>query len=250
MSDVSRSERLRAVLLGLCCHGTFLYAVWTMFWAIESGMRDGHGALRGISAIAANMLLVAQFPLVHSFLLDSQGRKILAKIGGRRGGDLSTTTFAFISSLQLLAVFKLWSPSGINLFELPHPLLGIMESLYCLSWLLLARAMLDAGFQVQSGALGWWSVARGKKPTYPGMPERGTFRVVRQPIYLAFALILWTSPAGTFDRLMLASFWTHYLFFGPRRKELRFEQFFGDAFRAYRARTPYFFPSIRFRRSA
>jgi hypothetical protein len=42
---------------------------------------------------------------------------------------------------------------------------------------------------VQTGALGWRAIARGERPRYASFfPERGLFRVCRQPVYVAFAL--------------------------------------------------------------
>ena len=34
------------------------------------------------------------------------------------------------------------------------------------------------------------------QPNYPDMPKTGLFAIIRQPIYLSFALTLWTFPFG------------------------------------------------------
>ena len=74
---------------------------------------------------------------------------------------------------------------------------AIMCGLYAASWLLLMKARFDAGAEVQSRALGWMSLMQNKRPVYPGMPQLGLFRLIRQPIYAAFALTLWTVPVWT-----------------------------------------------------
>ena len=74
------------------------------------------------------------------------------------------------------------------------------------------------------------------------MPERGTFATCRQPIYLGFSLILWTAPGWTLDRLVLALVWSAYCYLGPRLKERRFAQRYGERFERYRTRTAYFLP--------
>ena len=104
------------------------------------------------------------------------------------GATLATTTYATIASLQLLALFTLWTPSGIVVWRAEGAMFGVMCALFALSWLLLTKASFDAGPELQSGALGWTALARGIAPRYPDMPERGLFRVVRQPIYVAFAV--------------------------------------------------------------
>ena len=76
------------------------------------------------------------------------------------------------------------------------------------------------------------------------MPERGTFRHSRQPIYLAFLLILVSSPVWTADKVGFVIVWGSYLVFAPRLKERRLERAYGERFRAYRAHTPYFLPQV------
>ena len=69
----------RAVAMALLCHGVFGVAVGSMAVSLATGMRHGLGPLSGASAWLANALLVAQFPLVHSWLL-GRGRGWLAKL--------------------------------------------------------------------------------------------------------------------------------------------------------------------------
>jgi protein-S-isoprenylcysteine O-methyltransferase Ste14 len=76
------------------------------------------------------------------------------------------------------------------------------------------------------------------------MPVRGLFRVVRQPIYVAFALTLWTVPVWTPDQLALATVFTLYCLLAPRLKERRFAARYGARFDKYRSRVPYATPRI------
>lgn len=241
---IATTDRIRALILGILCHGIFLFAVWQMFWGIASGLTTGRGTVPAPWNLLANFALLVQFAFGHSFLLSRRGRAISSKIGGRQGAKLASTIFALITSAQLAAVFFFWSPSQIELFSLTPLEIQILFVCYGAAWLFLGRAMYDAGIQLQTGALGWWAVFRKKRPEYPPMPTRGTFRVVRQPIYLAFTLILWSAPSGSLDHFILALPWTAYLILGPLLKERRFEQFFGDSFRTYKSLTPYFIPRL------
>jgi hypothetical protein len=119
---------------------------------------------------------------------------------------------------------------------------------YAASWLLLTKASFDAGPSVQSGALGWMALFQGRKPVFPDMPETGLFRVVRQPIYVSFALILWCVPVWTPDQLLLATVYTAYCIVAPRFKEQRFKRFYGDRFRAYQVRVPYWIPTLNWKK--
>ena len=114
-----------------------------------------------------------------------------------------------------------------------------------MAWLLLLKASFDAGAEVQSGALGWMSYLQDIRPVFPDMPTRGLFAVIRQPIYVAFALTLWAVPVWTPDQLAVALVLTGYCLLAPMLKEKRFEERYGARFNSYRAKTPYAVPRLR-----
>lgn len=231
--------------MGLVCHGVFAVAVLAMIAAMFFGMSESLGRVPWPWALGANGLLLIQFPLVHSALLSRRGRAVLARIvPGPHGGTLSTTTYAVIASAQLLALFALWTPSGIVWWRAEGAAFWAVCTAYAAAWLLLIKASWDAGAEVQSGALGWMSLAAKRKPRFPPMPERGLFAVIRQPIYLAFALTLWTVPVWTPDQLVLALGYTGYCLAAPRLKERRFSAIHGAAFESYRDRVPYMVPGL------
>jgi protein-S-isoprenylcysteine O-methyltransferase Ste14 len=237
---------LIALLYGAACHGIFAVSVAAMISAMWFGMSRSLGTVPEPWSWGANLLLLLQFPLGHSVLLSDRGRRWLARLApAPHGTTLATTSYAIVASLQLLVLFALWTPSGIVWWQAEGTALWAMTGLYAAAWGLLAKASLDAGAQLQSGALGWTALARGVRPVYPDMPERGLFRFVRQPIYVSFALTLWTVPVWTPDQLLLAVVLTVYCVFGPRLKERRFERAFGARFAAYRARVPYWLPLPR-----
>ena len=119
-----------------------------------------------------------------------------------------------------------------------------MTTAYAASWLILLKASFDAGAEVQSGALGWMSLVARIRPVFPDMPTRGLFRLIRQPIYVAFALTLWTVLVWTPDQLALAIGFTAYCLLAPRLKERRFAARYGARFDRYRAAVPYALPRL------
>lgn len=164
---------------------------------------------------------------------------------GKHGATLGTTTYAIIDSVQLLALFALWTASGIVWWQAQGWALCAIGAAYAAAWLLLAKASFDAGAEVQSGALGGIPMLQNIPPRFPGMPTGGLFRLIRQPIYVAFALTLWTVPVWMPDQLALAIAVTAYCLAAPKLKERRFEARYGDRFRAYRRRVPYAVPRVR-----
>lgn len=234
-----------AFAYGFACHLTFTLAVGAMIVAMFFGMSESLGRAPEPWSYLANILLLLQFPISHSLLLSERGRKVLGWFAPAEFAQtLGTTTFALIASLQLLALFALWTPTGIVWWRAEGGLFFVFCALYAAAWLLLIWASYDAGAEVQSGALGWMSLAQNIKPVFPDMPTRGLFRIIRQPIYVSFALTLWTVPVWTPDQLLLASVLTAYCLLAPKLKEMRFEKRYGEQFRAYRKEVPYAFPKL------
>ncbi|WP_299682477.1 isoprenylcysteine carboxylmethyltransferase family protein [uncultured Roseobacter sp.] len=235
-----------ALAFGLTVHLVFAAGVLAMVLAMYFGMSESLGTVPWPSAAGVNALLILQFPIAHSFFLTGPGMKILAYlVRGPHGGTLGTTTYAIIASLQLFILFAFWTPSGIIWWQAEGWALYVITTLYAMSWLLLLKASWDAGAEVQAGALGWMSLMKNAKPRFPDMPTTGLFRIIRQPIYVAFAFTLWTVPVWTPDQLALAMVFTAYCLLAPKLKERRFEKRYGDRFRDYRKDVPYVLPDLK-----
>lgn len=234
-----------ALLFGTVCHTLFAAGVLAMIVAMFFGLSEGLGTVPWPWAALANAALIVQFPLAHSLLLTGPGGRILARlIPGPHGQTLATTTYAIIASAQLLALFALWTPSGIVWWRAEGVLFWMVSAAYATSWLILLKASFDAGAEVQSGALGWMSLLARIRPVFPDMPSQGLFRLIRQPIYVAFALTLWTVPVWTPDQLVVAISFTAYCLMAPRLKERRFVARYGVRFDQYRAEVPYMLPRL------
>lgn len=238
-----------ALALGAICHAIFALAVAAMIGAMFFGMQYSLGGVPWPMAALTNAALILQFPLAHSLLLSRAGQGLLARMfPSPHGQTLATTSYAIIASLQLLALFALWTPTGIIWWRADGAAFWALCAAYACSWLLLMKASFDAGVEVQSGALGWLSMLARIRPAYPPMPTRGLFAIIRQPIYVAFALTLWTVPVWTPDQLVLAILLTGYCLIAPRAKERRFAARYGAEFAAYRAAVPYAIPRLRARK--
>jgi protein-S-isoprenylcysteine O-methyltransferase Ste14 len=234
-----------ALTFGVLCHALFAAGVLAMIVAMFFGLSESLGTVPWPMATLANAALIVQFPLAHSLFLTTRGGRLLARlVPGPHGQTLATTTYAIIASAQLLALFELWTPSGIIWWRAEGAAFWAMTTAYAASWLILLKASFDAGAEVQSGALGWMSLLARIRPVFPDMPTAGLFRLIRQPIYVAFALTLWTVPVWTPDQLVLAIAFTTYCLLAPRLKERRFSARYGAQFDQYRADVPYALPRL------
>lgn len=240
---VDQKTRFLVLAYGILCHLSFGFAVYLMIVCFLSGMTNALGGAGGLSVVLINGFLLIQFPVLHSFFASRQGKSIMAKLPlVGLGRELSSTTFAIIASWQIICLLSCWTPSQIIFYEFNGFGWYIVFLFHGFAWLLLLKAMCDAGLALQTGALGWLSIFRGKKVVYPKMPEQGLFRFVRQPIYLSFSLIVWIVPKITLDQIIIATFLTSYCLIGPILKEARFSQIYGKKFSDYKNKTPYFFP--------
>ena len=238
-------KKLLAIFYGLMCHGIFLVAGVVMFFTILTGFQFSVGPTEGYSAVAINFLLLVQFPAGHSFFLSNRGMKVLEIFAPKSyAKTLRTTVYATIASIQLILLFTFWNFSGVFIWQIETPASITMIILNLLSWALLSISSIQAGYKVQTGSLGWTSVYQGKKPVFPDMPTRGLFSIIRQPIYLSFSLVLWTSPQMTLDLFIVALTYSLYCYFGPMLKERRFQKLYGKRFSEYQQKVPYYVPFI------
>ena len=250
-NNLLRRPRSVAVVWAVLCHAAFATAVAMMICVMYTGMQAGWGTLRSPWRWLANALLILQFPLLHSFLLTSSGRRWLKRLAPAALGEpLMTTTYVTIASLQVILLFALWSPGGIVWWQAEGVSRIFLSLLYATAWLLLFKSIADAGLGLHIGTIGWRAVWNNAKPLYPPMPTGGLFQVCRQPIYLSFALTLWTVPAWTPDQLFLAIPLTAYCLLGPLLKEERFKRIYKAEFELYRRQIPYWLPWPRRRAAA
>ena len=237
--------RILALALGALCHLSFFAAVGMMMFALYGGMRVNTLSLSPGAALGIDLLLVVQFPILHSLMLRPSGRTILSRLfPGELGKHLVTTTFVIAASFQLLLLFTLWAHISSFEWRPIQPLLTAWTTVYGASWVLLALAMTNAGLGTQMGFLGWTSVLRGKAPAYRSFPQHGLYRVCRHPVYFAMALVSVTGPVWNVDHLIIAAIFVTYCVVGPRVKERRLRQHFGSAFDAHMGEVP-FFPTPR-----
>lgn len=228
---------------GVVCHAAFALGVGAMIVAMYFGMSRSLGTLSAPWSWIVNAALLAQFPLVHSLLLTTPGRTLVNRLGPRgTGTTLAPTTFVIVASLQVFALFALWSPSGVIWWQAHAAVLIVFDVLYAGAWLLLGKAMFDAGLAVQIGTLGWIALLRDRELVYPKMPTTGLFRLVRQPIYVAFTLTVWTVPTWTPDQVAVAATFTAYCLVAPLFKEARYRRIYGSAFDSYARKVPYWLP--------
>lgn len=84
-------RHLIALGYGIVCHAMFFAGIITMIAMMYFGMSRSVGMLSPPLSLLANGMLLAQFALLHSFLLSKGGRTVLARLAPAGfGGDLAS----------------------------------------------------------------------------------------------------------------------------------------------------------------
>lgn len=95
--------KILAITLGLICHLSFCAAVCIMMVALFGSMDVGSISIAPRAALPVDLLLLMQFPILHSLMLRPSGRRILSRLlPVELGKHLVTTTFVIAASFQLL----------------------------------------------------------------------------------------------------------------------------------------------------
>ena len=105
----------------------------------------------------------------------------------------------------------------------------------------LGRAPVYAGLTGYGWQTGWtpfWAWFRGQPPAPRRFAERGAYRWLRHPVYLAFLGQIWLTPTATLDRFVMMVLLTVYVAVGSWLKDRRLLFYLGDAYRSYQARVP------------
>jgi len=186
-------------------------------------------------------LALLLYGLTHS-LLAAMGLKRWTRrtfgVGAARLYRLLYTLWAVVSFLPVL--YLTWSRPDTPLYRIPQP------------WA-------QAGYLVQVAglALGAWSLAvtdvwafLGLRQLMSADPEetlerltvRGPYEWVRHPMYTGTLLFLWGAPAMSLNRLAFAIGVTLYFIIGGYFEERKLLAQFGEAYEAYRRRTPMLLP--------
>ena len=147
-----RSRQLGALTLGFFCHSLFVVAIASAIVAMYHGMQSGLVRLSSPMSYFWDAALLMQFPLLHSFLLSKPGGRLLTALApAPMGRDLVTTSFTLVASVQLLLLYLFWAPVGPVWWEAEGATRVAICFLYLCAWLLLGKAMSDAGLAVQTG---------------------------------------------------------------------------------------------------
>ncbi len=184
---------------------------------------------------------VAGWAVVHSWLASTRMKTYVAAslgTGASRAYRLIYNVFSFISLAPI--AWLLWTLPDRQLYAVPTPWGTLM-------WAIQAGA---AGLAVitllQTDAMHFAGIPQVLGRSASGaLVQSGMYGVVRHPLYLFGLILLWCSPRMSANQLTVTIAFTLYLFVGALIEERRLVAEFGEAYTAYRSRTPMIIPRVR-----
>lgn len=200
-------------------------AVYARFFVILA--RPGGGGGSVAMAIAWNLALFTLFAVHHSVMARSGGKAWLRQ---RVPAPLERSVYVWVASLLLIGVCLLWARVPGLLYDLTGPA----------AWL--GYAVQGAGVIVTVAgarvldALELAGIRQTRQPAAAGPAEIRVvwpFTMVRHPIYLGWALIVFGAPAMTLDRFVWAIASTSYLVIAMPWEERSLSAAAGPAYSAY-----------------
>ena len=234
--------RISGATLALAAHLSLAVTVWFLFPFLQGlapppapppfpPPAGGGGWGWGL----ADILLVVQFGVSHSLLLAPPVRRRLERL---LPSALHGCLFCLTTCLSLLLLILAWQRTPVVVWNLDGAARWVVCGAYLLSWAALLYALGLTGYGWQTGWTLFWAWFRGRPAPRRRFEERGAYRWLRHPVYLAFLGQIWLTPTATLDRLMMMVLLTAYIAVGSWLKDRRLVFYLGDVYRNYQARVP------------
>jgi protein-S-isoprenylcysteine O-methyltransferase Ste14 len=219
---------------------TFLYAfgfIGNLFVpkSIDSGRQTTLA-----QALLVDAGLLALFAIQHSVMARRGFKRMWTKIVPE---PAERSTYVLFSSAALILMFWAWQPIGGVVWSVENAAVRAVLHAACIfGWLLvLVSTFLINHFDL-FGLRQVWLYLWGIPYTPLKFRTPAFYRYVRHPLYLGWLFAFWATPVMTAAHLLFASLATGYILVAIQFEERDLIEAHGDAYRAYRDRTPMIIP--------
>ncbi|MFO0690018.1 MAG: isoprenylcysteine carboxylmethyltransferase family protein [Myxococcota bacterium] len=231
--------------------GVIAYALFLAVFLYSTGFMTGLVVPKSIDsgpsgpvgrALLVDLSLLAVFAVQHSVMARPGFKRAWTRIVDPRA---ERSVYVLASCIAMGALFALWEPLPAIVFELASPVARTIA--YGLFGLGIAT-ILYATFLIDHfdlfGLRQSWLALRGIPYTHRPFATPGLYRHVRHPLYVGWFLFFWATPTMTVGHLLMAIATTGYILIAIVFEERDLLVHFGSDYRAWRARTPLFFPRL------
>ena len=240
-------KRTVAFAYSLACYLAFLVTlVYAVGFLGNFGMEKTIDAQSKVSvpvALCIDGILLTVFALQHSVMARPWFKRAWTRLVPE---PMERSTYVLFSSVALLALFWLWQPIGVVIWDASGTIAGAaLLGLYALGLIIvLASTFLINHFDLFGLRQGYLYF---RKREYVHLAFRTPFfyRYVRHPLYVGWLLTFWCTPVMSAAHLFFAVMTTAYILVAIRFEEKDLVAFHGDRYRQYRKQVPMIVPSLR-----
>lgn len=224
-----------ALSTGLGLSSLLVFAVF-LFWGPLNLVNVG---LDAAGVLLWDAALCFAFFVQHSGMVRKGFRRQLTRFIPDTN---SSAVYAIVSSVFLFAVVGLWQESPQVVIDFPGILQLPFRAAFFLAlagfvWGIRALRQIDP-FATRP----IHHALRGTVPRPVRFTVNGPYRWVRHPLYFFTAVMIWSNPHVTADRLLFCSLWTIWIVCGTIFEERDLVAEFGKAYRSYQERVPMLIP--------
>jgi methanethiol S-methyltransferase len=227
-------KRVCCFLIAVAAHLLLAVTVWFLFPFLQGG-REPDASLNDPHWWWIDLLLVAQFGLLHSLLLRPGVRN---RLESWIPSPVYGCCYTIVTCSSLLLLVLAWRVCPLVLVRLEGFANTAVRTAYVLSWVGLLYSLSLTGYGYQTGWTPFWGWLRHGQPPRRRFEVKGAYHWLRHPVYLSFLGQVWFTPLMTVDRLLLTLLLTAYIFLGSYFKDRRLQYYLGDTYRDYQAQVP------------
>ena len=193
-------------------------------------------------ALMFDILAVAVFAVQHSVMARTGFKAALTRIVPP---VLERSCYVLASSLALVAMFLLWRPIDMMLWNVPAGWFNtIMWALFVLGWAVVFISTFLLNHFELFGLAQHWRNVRGAAEPAPVMREPLFYKWVRHPLYTGFLLAFWACPTMSVGHAVLAGGITLYVLVAIGYEERDLVRLLGPAYADYRRRVGMLLPGM------
>jgi protein-S-isoprenylcysteine O-methyltransferase Ste14 len=188
------------------------------------------------------ILFLVAYSLLHSLMASRPCKAWTRRLAGPGSDRWYRLVYNIVAVVTLLPLLPLLA--GLpdqTLYVVPAPWRWLLLSGQALGVLLLLAALRQTD---AAHFLGLRQPGDATPDAESPLTTQGFYAYVRHPMYSAGLLIIWLSPAMSANMLVVALFWTLYMYVGSFHEERRLIHEFGDAYRAYQQQVPRLIPRL------
>ena len=189
------------------------------------------------------LLTVVLYGMAHSLLASLRAKAQARRWFGPTADRWFRLLYNFIAVVTLLPVLIL--PVILidkEIYSIPMPWTLISFAGQALVVVILIVGLKQTGISAFAGIR---QLFAPENVDPPKLVTGGLYRYMRHPLYTAGLLFIWLIPVMTWNLLAINLGLTAYIIIGAHFEERKLQHEFGEAYRAYKQKTPMLIPFLR-----